>query len=90
MNQSEKALAHTLLKPNITRLLPEKSARMAEKQMTRLFTNTNVMDIEFDDILTILEEITKLKDGTLELKFQNHQLTKIKTRKKILLNQSEI
>jgi hypothetical protein len=32
MNQSEKDLAKTLLKPNTTRLLPEKSARMAEKQ----------------------------------------------------------
>lgn len=77
MNQSERDLAKTVQKPNITTHLPEETASLIERQMTRLITNANMADIKFDDIITILEEITKLKDGTLELKFQNFQLTKI-------------
>jgi hypothetical protein len=77
MNQSEKDLAKTALKPNITRIMSEDTKGLIERQMTRLITNANMADIQFDDIITILEEITKLKNGTLELKFQNYQLTKI-------------
>lgn len=77
MNQSEKELAKTVLKPSITRLISDETDGLIERQMTRLITNANMADIKFDDIITILEEITKLKDGTLELKFHNYQLTKI-------------
>ena len=45
--------------------------------MVRLFSNIDITEISFDDVLTILEEIAKLKDGTLELKIQNYKLTKI-------------
>ena len=77
MTQSEKDLAKTALKPNIIRLMSEETKGLIERQMTRLITNANMADIKFDDIITILEEITKLKDGTLELKIQNYKLTKI-------------
>lgn len=76
MNQSEKALANTLLtKDHLWR--SEEDLELAQKQMVRLFRNIDITEISFDDVLTILEEIVKLKDGTLELKIQNYKLTKI-------------
>jgi hypothetical protein len=77
MNQSEKTLAKTLLTKDQRKWLADDDLALAEKQMIRLFNNINIMDICFDDVLTILEEIAKLKDGTLELKVQNYKLTKI-------------
>ena len=77
MNQSEKTLAKTLLTNDQRKWLADDDLALAEKQMIRLFNNINIMDICFDDVLTILEEIAKLKDGTLELKIQNYKLTKI-------------
>jgi len=76
MNQSEKALANTLLTKNQV-WRSEEDLELAQKQMVRLFENINIMEINFDDVITILEEIAKLKDGTLELKIQNYKLTKI-------------
>ena len=77
MNQSEQTLAKTLLTNDQRKWLADDDLALAEKQMIRLFNNINIMDICFDDVLTILEEIAKLKDGTLELKIQNYKLTKI-------------
>jgi hypothetical protein len=76
MNQSEKDLAKTLLTKNQV-WRSEEDLELAQKQMVRLFENINIMEICFDDVITILEEIAKLKDGTLELKVQNYKLTKI-------------
>lgn len=76
MNQSEKDLAKTLLTKNHVWRSGE-DLELAQKQMVRLFSNIDITEISFDDVLTILEEIAKLKDGTLELKIQNYKLTKI-------------
>lgn len=76
MNQSEKALANTILTKNQV-WRSEEDLKLAEKQLVRLFNNVDIMAINFDDVITILEEIAKLKDGTLELKIQNFKLTKI-------------
>lgn len=76
MTQSEKDLAKTLLTKNHV-WRSEEDLELAQKQMVRLFSNIDITEISFDDVLTILEEIAKLKDGTLELKIQNYKLTKI-------------
>jgi len=76
MNQSEKELANTILTKNQV-WRSEEDLKLAEKQLARLFNNVDILAINFDDVITILEEIAKLKGGTLEFKIQNFKLTKI-------------